>query len=132
MKWFVLYQIISGDFERVGAGRVSAGRRLSSGASARNRRTQKTRKPIGCERFTPGLKPRPPKETARAQAGVPVPRRPKQEQEQPKRGGPLGTDSGQGGPRPKMIWRWGGGWMRVGGGWGLGSSEGVPFAGVRI
>src|SRR5258708_3694365 len=94
MKWFVLYQIISGDFEGVGVG-VSAKKEPSSGASARNRRTQKTRKPIGCERFTPELKPRPPKETARAQAlrprsgqaGVPVPRRPKQEQEQPKRAG---------------------------------------------
>src|SRR6266404_4761575 len=87
MKLFVLYQFISVDLEGVGGGGVSAKKEPSSGASARNRRTQKTRKPIGCERFTPGLKPRPPKETARAQAGVPVPRRPKQEQEQPKRAG---------------------------------------------
>ena len=35
---------------------------LSSGASAKNRRTQKARKPIGSRSFTPGLKPRPPKE----------------------------------------------------------------------
>jgi hypothetical protein len=36
--------------------------RLSSGASANNRRTQKARKPSGFKDFTPGLKPRPPKE----------------------------------------------------------------------
>src|SRR4029077_4310611 len=38
---------------------------LSSGASARNRRTQKPRKPVHSHPFTTGLNPRPPKETIR-------------------------------------------------------------------
>jgi hypothetical protein len=50
MKWFVLYQFISGDLEGVAAGCVRDTEGFRQGL-----------KPIGCERFTPGLKPRPPK-----------------------------------------------------------------------
>jgi len=35
--------------------------RLSSGASAKDRRTRKARKPIGSKNYRPGLKPWPPK-----------------------------------------------------------------------
>ena len=69
MKWLVLYQITSGDFEGVGAA-VNSAEKLSSGAEAHSGRALYA----GPFEAQGELKPRPPKETARAQAGMPMPR----------------------------------------------------------
>src|SRR6266481_834973 len=79
------------------------------------------------------------KETARAQAGVPVPRRPKQEQEQPKRAGqatPLHDFSvgeweriGYAGIVVGVGVGGIGGFGCGGGGWGLGFVEGMHVKG---
>ena len=76
MKWFVLYQIISGDFEGVGVGGFGEEKDFFRGFRQKSADAKTAKAPLRCERVTPGLKPRPPKETARAQAGMPVPRWP--------------------------------------------------------